>query len=578
MRITPLFLATTLSTVAIVFIVLGSIIFLAGVLLILYFTVWRNLKTAKLVRDTIKTYEGARSLLYGDINKYIKRLEHIASMNLSYSEECAAFKRRYNDLRDTSDQMAENACDQLDGLLDDKKYNDIRAEFDTYNQIISEYVKMVNKLHGSLKQKFQEEEDTNAIFVDLGSKFRSLRQIYMNEQSDLALLSKSFDVVFNNIESCFSEVESDVESANYAKANRILRGTIDPVISELSRVIVNLPNMCLSAQNVLPDRLSSLKYRYEELSKKGYPLKEIIVPQKFKDYEEKIKNMVERLKNFDTDGLQEEIDEMLSSFERCNKALDKEEEASKTFFSEHDGIYKDQQTMENRWVNICHAIPDIKRIFLFSESDESMIEEIKNQIDLSSSTKRALDTYEHSSNKQPYTILVEKMHELRDQTSDCSKRIDEFQNHLSKMKEDVEKANASLPYYWLNIKKAESDIRRTNIEKMEGKYSSSIQTVFDLIDELYEKVSVVPIDVNAVNAVHGELQETAESLFMVLKQDEKSLSEAESAIVFKNRYRNYYSNWDLLKQSEGLFLKGEFEPSLDLASRAQEPSLIQNED
>ncbi len=234
--------------------------------------------------------------------------------------------------------------------------------------------------------------------------------------------------------------------------------------------------------------------------------------------------------------------------------------------------------MENRWVNICHAIPDIKRIFLFSESDESMIEDIKNQIDISSSTKRALDTYEHSANRQPYTILVEKMHELRDQTLDCSTRIDEFQNHLSKMKEDVEKANASLPHYWLNIKKAESDIRRTNINKMEGKYASSIQTVFDLIDELYEKVSVVPIDVNAVNAVHDELQETADSLFMVLKEDEKSLNEAENAIVFKNRYRNYHSNWDLLKQAEGLFLKGEFEPSLDLTSKAQEPSLIQNED
>ncbi len=574
MRIAPMFL---LSTISIVFISLGSVLLLVGVFLVLYFTVFRNAKTAKLVRETIKRYEGARSLLYGDINKYIKRLEHIASMNLSYSEECASFKRRYNDLRDTSDQMAENACDQLDGLLDDKKYNEIRQEFNDYNQIISEYINMVERLHASLKEKFQEEEDTNALLVDLGSKLRSLRQIYMNEQSDLALLAKSFDAVFNNIDSCFDEVVNDIESANYSKANRILRGTIDPVISEMSRIIVNLPNMCLSAQNVLPDRLSSLKYRYEELSNKGYPLKDIILPQKFKSYEDEIKDMVERLKKFEIDGLQEEIDEMLSSFEKYNKALDKEEGANQTFFSEHDGIYKDQQTMENRWVNICHAIPDIKRIFLLSESDEAMIDDIKAQIDVSSATKRALDTYEHSANRQPYTVLVEKMHELRDQTSSCSSKIDEFQNHLSKMKEDVERANSSLPSYWLSIKRAEAEIRRTNIKEMEGKYASSIQTVFDLIDGLYEKVSSVPIDVNAVNSIHEELQDTADSLFKVLQQDEKSLDEAENAIVFKNRYRNYLSNGELLKQAEGLFLKGEFQSASGVAASTQQPNLISND-
>ncbi len=571
------FLATSLSTLSIVLIAVSCVVFLGLLFCVLYFTVFRNAKTAKLVRETLKKYEAAHSLLFGDINKYIKRLEHIASMNLSYAEDCTAYKRRYSDLRDTTDQMAGNACDQLDGLLDDKRYKDIRSEFDGYNEIITEYVNMVDDLNNALKSKFQEEEDTNAVLIDLGSKLRTLKQTYFNEQSQLALLSHSFEMVFTKIDSCFDEANTNIESANYVKANRILRGTVDPIISELSRLIVNLPNMCLSAQNILPDKLSSLKYRYEELSNEGYPLRDIITPDKFVKYENEIKSIVERLKRFEVDGMQDEIDSILTSFEKYNKALDKEVEANKVFFSEHDTIYKDQQRMENRWVNLCHALPDIKKIFAFSANDCQMVDDIKAKVDISSGTKRTLDTFEHSSNRQPYTILVEKMHELRDQTNGSLNQIDNFQKHLSDMKKDVESANNDLPLYWIKAREAEALIRETNIEKIQKKYSPSIDTIFDLIDSLYKKVSTVPIDVIAANEIHKELQDTANSVFSLLNKESESLHEAEECIVFRNRYRDCLSNDSLLHQAEGLFMDGEFSSAYEMASSTQDPSSFQSD-
>lgn len=573
MRIVPNLFASGLSTLAIVFIVIAAVVFLAALFLVLYFTVFRNVKTAKTVREVLKKYEIAHSLLFGDINKYIKRLEHIASMNLSYAEECATYKRRYSDLRDTTDQMAGNACDQLDGLLDDKRFKDIRSEFDNYNQIIVEYAKMVDELNNALKAKFQEEEDTNAILLDLGSKLRTLKQTYFNQQSELALLSKSFESVFNNIDTCFDEANNCIESANYARANRILRSTIDPIVSELSRLIVNLPNMCLSAQSVLPDRLSSLKYRYEEMTAKGYPLKDIIVATIFKKYEDEIKSIVERLKNFEVDGMQDEIEEMIASFDRYNKALDKEEEAHNTFFAEHDKIYKDQQTMENRWVNLCHALPDIKKIFQFSAIDLQMVDDIKEKIDTSSATKRDLDTFEHSSNRQPYSILVDKMHELRDQTSDCLSHIDEFQQHLANMKKDVESANDDLPSYWIKLREAEAAIKETHIKSVEDKHNEEINKIFGLIDSLYEKISSVPIDVIAVNATHKELVDTADKFFASLNKEYSDLKHAEEAIVFKNRYRTYGSNGNLLKQAESLLSQGEFSSSIGVSDSTSDPNM-----
>ncbi len=573
MSIVPNLFASSLDVTSIFLIVLAVVVFLTGLFLLLYFTVFRNIKTAKTVRETLKKYEIAHSLLFGDINKYIKRLEHIASMNLSYAEECATYKRRYSDLRDTTDQMAGNACDQLDGLLDDKRFKDIRSEFDNYNQIIVEYVKMVDNLHDSLKAKFQEEEDTNAILLDLGSKLRSLKQTYFNQQSELSLLSKSFEAVFNNIDSCFDEANNCIETANYARANRILRSTIDPIIAELSRLIVNLPNMCLSAQSVLPDRLSSLKYRYEEMTVKGYPLKDIIVSTIFAKYDAAIKSIVERLKNFEVDGMQDEIEEMLASFDRYNKALDKEEEAHSTFFSEHDGIYKDQQTMENRWVNLCHALPDIKKIFELSSLDLRMVDDIKEKIDISSATKRDLDTFEHSSNRQPYTVLVDKMHELRDQTNDCLAHIDDFQEHLSNMKKDVESANEDLPTYWLRLREAEACIKKTHIKSMEEAHKEQIEKIFGLIDSLYEKISSVPIKVTAVNDTHKELVNTANAFFADLSRECNDLNQAENEIVFKNRYRNYASNNNLLLQAEQLLQEGQFSSAIGTANSTQDPNI-----
>lgn len=565
----------TMSTLEIVLIIVGALIVVAGLTCLLYFTVIRNAKTAKLVRETVKKYESSHSLLFGDVSKYVKRLEHIASMNLSYAEEASSFNRRYNDLVNMSDQTALNASDQLEGLLDDKHYKDIRDEFPSHEAVIKEYVERVENLYTSLKEKFQEEEDTGSIVVDLGGKYRALRQTYNNHQNELAILSQSFETVFGNIDNCLVEVNHNIDNANYARANRILSTMVEPAVSELTRLIVNLPGMCVSAQSILPDRLSSLKYRYDEMLSLGYPLNDIITPETFLSLENKIKAIVNKLKKFEVDGLQDEIDLMVTAFDGYSAAFDKEEEAHKIFDEEHDTIYKNEQAMEGRWVNLCHAIPDIRRVFAFSDEDLAMVDIIHEKIDLSSATKRSLDTFEHSSNRQAYTVLVEKMHELRDQTDDCIAHINEFHKSLVRMKKDVESANADLPTYAIKVRQAEASIRDINIPSVEAKYSQSINSIFEMIDNLYETISSVPIDVRKVNSIHEELKSTAVAFFTLLEKEKIDLEHSEDCIKYRNRFRSSSDNNSLLRQAEGLFSEGEFAAALELASKAEDP--LQNQ-
>ena len=71
-----------LPTDAIVTIIIVSVLALAGVGVLLYFSVFSKLSLKRQARDLCSRFEREHALLFGDVLAYIRRLETISTMNL----------------------------------------------------------------------------------------------------------------------------------------------------------------------------------------------------------------------------------------------------------------------------------------------------------------------------------------------------------------------------------------------------------------------------------------------------------------------------------------------------------------
>ena len=73
-----------------------------------------------------------------------------------------------------------------------------------------------------------------------------------------------------------------------------------------------------------------------------------------------------------------------------------------------------------------------------SNSYLQQINLIKDDINRMSAIKRTLDSFVHSSTKQPYSILLKKMTDLQIEMSKIEKTLNDFHTYLRSLKENTE--------------------------------------------------------------------------------------------------------------------------------------------
>lgn len=543
------------------------------VLVILYFTVFLHARQRKLCRDLVGRFEKSHATLFGQDSQFIKRLETISSMNLTYVEDYMEWNKKFKDIRDVSDASASATVNQIQDLLSERKYGDIKNNWATFKKTIDDYEAAVNGLDTSLKRKFQDEDSCRQLAFTERERLRKAKQDYYVKQGDLALVATSFDAIFKKMDSLFDSVEQNIENAQYLDAKTTLSNEIAPVNQSLTRALSNLPNICISITSVIPDKLSSLNGRYEEMVKEGYPLHHILLKGDLEAMDDQLTSLAKRVQSFEFKDVDKMLDAMSHKIDSYLEAFDKEKEARKTFESESEGISTNETGLESVFINLCHALPAIRKIYVIGSDEQQKIDSIQNIINKAGASKRSLDTYTNSATKQPYTILVEKMRGLDQKAKEAGESITSFQNYLSSLKSDSEKAARALPEYYEKLKAAETEVRNMRLIPVHHRFDDSIDSIYKDIDGLYATLSSTPIDVKKVNASLAALKEVADSTFEAISKTKEELDKAETEMVAVNRRRASSAEVNSLSaQAEGLFFSGEFASAYETAFSAERHS------
>ena len=540
----------------------GTAVVLAVVLFFLIKFVLIPNKMKREIRDLDRRFQYLHSLLIGQDAQCIKRLEIVSRTNLLYVDIHTRYLKKFKEVRDKHDSHAQQTINHLKDLVDEKRFKQLKEALSDARDTIASYEKEVNSLNNDLLRVIKPEEDCRQASLTLKENLRRVKQDYYAKEGDLQLVKESFDVIFEHIESLFSQFEEYVESAQYEDANEILP-QVDSILKQVTAALNELPNLCALVVSIIPEKISSLENAYEIMIRDKYPLNHLLNNQTFKEMRQEVAALTTKIKQFNLAGVSTELDNMLSRIEEYFRLFEDEKAARTKFEGENDEIYRVETVIERRFIKLCNNVPEVAKVYVINEEHRQNIEQIRESINRVGNLKRVLDTYIHTVPRRPFTTLVEKMDELKEASNEVIQEMDDFSNYLVSLKNDSQNAYQLITVHYFKLKEAEETIRLINNPNIDAKYAEQISRSYELINLINGLLYTAPINVDQVNEYVKELSDIGQAILDkdgAIAQDHNMSILAENAIIYANRSRADFSNVNqLLAQAEVLFNNGEFE-------------------
>ena len=544
--------------VGLIFLVIaGALVVGAGLFLLYYFVISRN-RIKRQIRELEKKYSYLDALLIGQDSQYIHRLEIISRTNLLYVDKHEKFSRRFKEIYENDDRFAESMIRQLNALINNKQYKNIKSVISDAKKAMSTFEDKVNALDHDLYVLIKPEEDSRQSILKLKENYRRVKQTFYANSSDLDLVSSSINQVFDKLDQMFIDFETHIESAEYDEAQALLP-TIGKVVSALESALSQLPNLCILVNTVIPEKISELKKNYEEVEAQGLPLYNLSFSVRLGEWNNDLNIIRTRLTKLEITNIMEALDALQSEIEEVQYQLNGEQADKKYFEENNQPIYNKVIELEKVFLKICSLLPDVYKTYVVTDEKKETVEELKQTMNSLGTVKQSLDNYVHSSLKQPFSSLRTKLDELSEHYEKAKEGIDNFKAYVDFLKSSSEEAYTLVFVYYYRLKQVESLLREIALPLFSEQYKARIEDCYDLLNEIDKAVKVQPIAVDEINEKVAALKASANSLFDEVENKFREMQLAESAVVYANRDRNHQEDvHQQLCQLEDSFYHGEF--------------------
>ena len=521
----------------ILLIIAGVLLAGVGLFLLYHFVISRN-RIKHQVRELEKKYSYLDALLIGQDSQYIHRLEIISRTNLLYVDKHEKFSRRFKEVYENDDKFAESMIRQLNALINNKQYKNIKSVIADAKKAMSTFEEKVNNLDNDLYVLIKPEEDSRQSILKLKENYRRVKQTFYANSNDLDLVSASINQVFDKLDQMFVDFETHIETAEYDEAQALLP-TIGKVVSALESALSQLPNLCILVNTVVPEKIENLKKNYEEVEAQGLPLYNLSFSVHLGEWNDDLKIIRQKLTKLEIANIMESLDVLQSEIEEIQYQLNGEQ-ADKKYFEENSQIvYNHVIELEKVFLKICSLLPDVYKTYVVTDDQKEKVEQLKQTMNALGTVKQALDNYVHSSFKQPFSTLRTKLDELKEQYEKAKEGIDEFKAYVEFLKNSSQEAYSLVFIYYYRLKQVEALLREIDLPLFSQQYNVRIEDCYDLLNEIDKAVKVQPIAVDDINEKVDVLKSTANALFDEVENKFREMQLAESAVVYVNRDRNH---------------------------------------
>ena len=484
--------------------------------------------------------------------------------NDKMEEKYKNWQHRFEVIKEQKIEQINDMIIELDMAATQKNYRIIRDKLAKTEIEIYKVRESANELLGEIQEITVSEEKYRSIVTKLKAKYRSLNKEFHNHISDYEDISEVIELQFENIEKRFLDFENVMDKNEYDEVSHIVKA-LDTMIDHMSIVILEVPNLVLLSEKLIPKRIEEIENTYKKMSDDGYPLDYLKIEYNMEESRKNIKNILDRIRVLNLEDCMFELKTVLDYLDSIFNDFEQETLAKKSFDEESIQFVSNLKKGIHVVKDIYRQLDDIKAMYDLRKEDIERLNDKGSQFyELKKSYKELKGSLERK--EKPYTVLVKDINTYSMLLTKLEEDLDNCLHSLGSMHDDEVRAHEQLDEIQELLKQCKLRIRSYKLPIIMNNYFVELSEANEAILEIIKELEKKPITIKTLNTRVDTARDLVLKLYNTTNEMIKTAQLAEMAIVYGNRFRSSMKEINSgLSNAEMLFHKGQYHEALEVS-------------
>ena len=493
----------------------------------------------------------------------LSKVESIVK-NDKMEEKYKNWQKRFEVIKDDKINQINDMINELDISTSQKDYKNIDQKLAKVEMEIYKVRESANELLNEIQEVTVSEEKYRSIVTKLKAKYRKLVNEFHNHKSDYEDISDAIELQLENIEKRFLDFEHVMEKNEYDEVVHIVKA-LDTMIDHMGVVIVEVPNLVLLAEKLIPKRIEEIVSISKDMTENGYNLEYLNLDYNMDECNKNVSVILDRVRVLNLEDCMFELKTMLDYLDSIFNNFDQEKLARKNYEELSTNFEKNLKKTNRIMKDIYGQLDDIKGMYDLSDDDISELNTLKTRLtDLTKDYKKMVS--EVNSASKPYSVFFKQLDAFNSLLHELETSLDTALKSLGSMYDDEIRAREQLEEIKDLLKQCKVKIRSYKLPIIINNYFVELSEANDAIDEIVKELEKKPIIIKTLNTRVDTARDLVLKLYNTTTDMIKTAQLAEMAIVYGNRYRSEVREVDKgLENAEMLYLKGNYKDALEVS-------------
>lgn len=538
--------------------------FIIAVILVTVVLVLLSKHKYKKLRQEVETLDKEKNLIASTpVLSELAKVESIVK-NDKMEEKYKNWQKRFEVIKDEKVNLINDMINELDISTSQKHYKNVDQKLAKVEMEIYKVRESANELLGEIKEITVSEEKYRSIVTKLKAKYRKLMNEFTTHKDDYEEIQEAIELQFENIEKRFLDFEHRMEKNEYDEVVHIVKA-LDTMIDHMGIVVVEVPNLVLMAQKLIPKRIEEILAISKEMTDNGYNLEYLNVEYNMEECNKNINTIMDRIRVLNLVDCMFDLKTMLDYLDTIFNSFDEERLARKSY-EEMVAPFEKKLRKTNRIMkDIYNQLDDIKNMYDLSDDDLKELNELKERLEIAINDYKELLRVKENKEK-PYSYLYKQLEVENNILQELEVNLDNSLKSLGSMYDDEIRAREQLEDIQDLLKQCKVKIRSYKLPIIINNYFIELSEANEAIDEIIKELNKKPIMIKVLNTRVDTARDLVLKLYNTTTDMIKTAQLAEMAIVYGNRYRSEMIEIDRgLDNAEMLYHKGDYKDALDVS-------------
>lgn len=538
--------------------------FIIAVILVTVVLVLLSKHKYKKLRQEVETLDKEKNLIASTpVLSELAKVESIVK-NDKMEEKYKNWQKRFEVIKDEKVNLINDMINELDISTSQKHYKNVDQKLAKVEMEIYKVRESANELLGEIKEITVSEEKYRSIVTKLKAKYRKLMNEFTTHKDDYEEIQEAIELQFENIEKRFLDFEHRMEKNEYDEVVHIVKA-LDTMIDHMGIVVVEVPNLVLMAQKLIPKRIEEILAISKEMIDNGYNLEYLNIEYNMEECNKNINTIMDRIRVLNLVDCMFDLKTMLDYLDTIFNSFDEERLARKSY-EEMVAPFEKKLRKTNRIMkDIYNQLDDIKNMYDLSDDDLKELNQLKERLEIAINDYKELLRVKENKEK-PYSYLYKQLEVENNILQELEVNLDNSLKSLGSMYDDEIRAREQLEDIQDLLKQCKVKIRSYKLPIIINNYFIELSEANEAIDEIIKELNKKPIMIKVLNTRVDTARDLVLKLYNTTTDMIKTAQLAEMAIVYGNRYRSEMIEIDRgLDNAEMLYHKGDYKDALDVS-------------